>query len=229
MGFGILFLGYFITYIMALNTFGAAFRFAGYLIMAYSAKKLVDYCEKFVYAEYTALLLSLMSAARVVDEIFPIFNGIVADVFMYSEAAAILVYHVFLLLAIKTIAKDTDVDKIQISAMRNLFFIGLYYLLYIIGMLPLPIKELYSQTMGLPILLLNLAWIILNLCLIVSCYSHICDEGDVEMERKPSRFAFINNIRAELDAKQARARERDAIYKKEKAERRAERKRNKNK
>ena len=49
------------------------------------------------------------------------------------------------------------------------------------------------------------------------------------MERKPSRFAFINNIRAELDAKQARARERDAIYKKEKAERRAERKRNKNK
>ena len=78
--------------------------------------------------------------------------------------------------------------------------------------------------MGLPLLLLNFAWIILDLVLIASCYSRICDENDVDMERKPSRFAFVNKIRAELDAKQARARASSLQYKKEKAERKKNKK-----
>ena len=57
MGFGIMVFGYFITYIMALNTYGVYFRFAGYLMMAYSAKKLSEYESSFVWSEYTSLAL----------------------------------------------------------------------------------------------------------------------------------------------------------------------------
>ena len=219
MGFGIMFFGYFITYIMALNTYGAFFRFAGYLVMAYGAKKLSEYQTSFLWSEYTSLLLALLTAVRIISEFVPIMSYELLNSFVYAEAAVVLVYHILLLLAIRAIAKETDSEKIQGRAVTNLFFISLYYLLYLIGMIPTSFKESYESNMGLPLLLLNFAWIILDLVLLVSCYSTICDENDVDMERKPSRFEFVNKVRAELDVKRERARESALQYKKEKADR----------
>ena len=224
MGFGIMVFGYFITYIMALNTYGVYFRFAGYLMMAYSAKKLSEYESSFVWSEYTSLALSLMSAARIFADFTQLLPVRLIDALAYADAALVLVYHVLLLLAIRAIAKDTESDKIKANSIRNLFFIGVYYLLYLFAILPTPLKASYEENMGLPILLLNLAWIILDLILLISCYSQICDENDVDMQRKPSRFEFVNKIRAELDAKQLRARESSLQYKKEKAERKRKKK-----
>ena len=224
MGFGIMVFGYFITYIMALNTYGAFFRFAGYLVMAYGAKKLCEYQSDFVWCEYSSMVLVIMSALRIVSDSTQLIPANILDTLMYAEAALVLVYHILLLLAIRAIAKDTESEKIQSRAITNIFFISLYYLLYVIGILPTPFKESYEANMGLPLLLLNFAWIILNLVLLVSCYSGICDEHDVDMERKPSRFAFVNKVRAELDAKQERARESALQYKKEKAERKRNKK-----
>lgn len=224
MGFGILFFGYFITYIMALNTFGAFFRFAGYLVMAYGVKKLSEYQSSFMWSGYASILLAIMSAVRIVADFTQLIPTDLLDTLVYAEAALVLVYHILLLLAIRAIAKDTESEKIQGNSVRNLFFISLYYLLYVVGMLPTPFKASYEANMGLPLLLLNFAWIILDLVLIVSCYSRICDENDVDMERKPSKFAFVNKMRAELDAKQARARESSMQYKREKAERKRNKK-----
>ena len=224
MGFGLLFFGYFITYIMALNTFGAYFRFAGYLLMAYAATRLSEYHSRFIWSVYVSALLALMSVLSIVADFTQLIPLNIMNVLMYVEAAVVLVYHVTLLLAIRAIAKDTDSEKIQGNSVRNLFFIALYYILYVLSVLPTPFKESYQNNMGLPLLLLNFAWIILDLVLIASCYSRICDENDVNMERKPSRFAFVNKIRAELDAKQARARASSLQYKKEKAERKKNKK-----
>ena len=220
----ILFFGYFITYIMALNTYGAFFRFAGYLVMAYAAKKLSEYHSSFLWSEYSSILLALMSVLRIVADFTQLIPADLFDILVYAESAVVLVYHVLLLLAIRAIAKETESEKIKGNAIRNLFFIAVYYLLYVLSMIPTPFKESYQKNMGLPILLLNLAWIILDLVLLVSCYSGICDESDVDMERKPSRFAFVNKLRAELDAKQAKARESAMQYKKEKAERKRKKK-----
>lgn len=224
MGFGIMVFGYFITYIMALNTFGAFFRFAGYLVMAYGAKKLSEYESSFLWSEYASLLLALMSAVRIVADFTLFIPTNILDTLVYVEAALVLLYHILLLLAIRTIAKDTDSEKIQSKAITNIFFISLYYLLYVVGFIPTSFKSSYEANMGLPLLLLNFAWIILDLVLLVSCYSGICDENDVDMERKPSRFAFVNKMRAELDAKGERARESALQYKRDKAERKKKKK-----
>ena len=61
-------------------------------------------------------------------------------------------------------------------------------------------------------------WIILNFMLIFSCYVKICDESDVEMERKPSRFAFVNRFRTEMDRRQEKAIEESLAYRKSKQE-----------
>ena len=219
MGFGIMFFGYFITYIMALNAYGAFFRFAGYLAMAYGAQKLSEYQRSFTWSAYASLLLALMSVVRIVSDYTLLIPSAFLDVFVYIEAAVVLIYHVLLLLSIRQIAKETEVDKIEGRAVTNIFFISLYFLLYAIGMLPTSFSESYEQNMALPITLLYLAWIILDLVLLLSCYSNICDEGDIDMQRKPSKFEFVNRVRAQLDEKSARARESALQYKKEKADR----------
>jgi hypothetical protein len=155
----------------------------------------------------------------VLTDTIQLFTFVESDILKYSESGLVLVYHILLLISIRNIAKETDIEKIQINALRNIFFISVYYLLYVISFLPTPFKAAFEKNMALPLLLLNLAWILLNLLLIFSCYSQICDEGDIGMERRPSKFAFINKFRDELDAKQARARESSEKYKKEKADR----------
>ena len=61
------------------------------------------------------------------------------------------------------------------------------------------------QKAALPVwaLILSLATAILNSIMLFSCYGKICDENDVDMPQKPSRFAFVNRMRAERDERAA--------------------------
>ena len=129
-------------------------------------------------------------------------DGYVADaVVMAIRNAEIFLSCAFSLLmlwCIKRIADETEEKKISFGAVRNCVFILIYAVVYAISLLPLGFTKYFS----LPLLLVQLTWIILNLVLIFSCYAKICDESDVEMERKPSRFAFVNEMRAQSDARQ---------------------------
>ncbi len=238
MGFGLLFIGYFITYIMALNSVGFAFRLVGYAVMALALGKLSAYNKSFRPAQVGALVLVLFSVFDTATEIIAYlaenlilssnpFTATALTVILDFEGIFVLMFHLLMLIAIRNIAKETDVHKIEVNVIRDVCFITLYYILSIIKYLPFPFRESYVRNMGLPLVLLYLAWIILDLTLIFECYANICDEGDVEMQRKPSRFAFVNKFRNELEAKQSRAREETAQYKRERAERRMNKKKNK--
>lgn len=231
MGFGILFLGYCVTYIMSLNTFGVVFRLFGAVLMLLGCRKLSEYDKKFGPAAYSLIALVLISAIEcasaltgfLYDNLFisaDPFSSI-SGVMIYVDAAAVLVFHIFLLLAVFSIAKSTEVTKIENAAIRNLFFVGLYFVLRVIDYIPLPFQESYRKNFAMPIFLLNLAWIILNAIMLFSCYAKICDEGDVEMEQKPSRFEFVNKYRAELEEKRRLA---DEKYAKKEQERKNKRK-----
>ena len=231
MGFGLLFLGYFITFLMSMNTYGVIFRLVGCIVMCRGACKLTAYNRYFVPVKYAAaamILLSLLNSgyqlfAYLYDNMLISVNvasSLTSNIILYTEAAAVLVFNLLLYLAARKIAIETDVQKIVVSSWRNTICISLYYLLYVIGMLPTPFKASYNKIMGLPIMVLYILWIVFGLTLLASCYARICDEADVEMERKPSRFEFINKMREELDAKEKRARAADAQYKIEKAEKR---------
>ena len=235
MGFGMMLVGYLITYVVALNTYGAAFRLLGYAIMAYAAYKLASYEGKFklvLCAAIANVISSVLGVAQLVCKF--LYDNMLTSVnpfgeryvlvMTYVEATLVLVFQVALILAVRKIAKDTEVNKIELNAGRNLFFVGLYYVMSIVGYLPLPFKADYVKYMGLPLTLLYFAWIAFQIGLLGSCYARICDEGDVEMERKPSRFAFVNQFRAELDEKQERARASAEQYRREKQEKRKEKK-----
>lgn len=232
MGFGLLLIGYFVTYFMSMNPIGVVFRILGYLLIARAAGKLSEYDEKFKVAQYLSLLLGALNLAdgaikltgflydNMVISVYPVQATAVGDILSgYAMPLAVLVFHILMLRAIRSIAKQTEISKIITSVGRNLFFIILYYVLSFIAYLPLPIQETYSRNMGLSLTLLYLAWILLEHHLVFSCYVHICDEGDVDMSPKRSRFAIINMLRDGFAARQERSRKADEQYIREKRER----------
>jgi len=228
-GFGILFFGYCITYIISLPI-GVPARLIGYLILCFGCKKLGEYNESFRFASLSAIALSLFSAFQSVLLLFDFLYenllisndpipSVVDGVLKYADVILVLSFHILLLLAIRAIAKETGVEKIEAAAIRNLFFVSLYFVLIAFAYLPLPIRESFNKYLGLPLFMLNIAWMILNLVLIFNCYAKICDESDVEMEQKPSRFEFVNKYRAEMEERRRIADEKYARKQKEKKER----------
>ena len=88
-----------------------------------------------------------------------------------------------------------------------MLFVGVFYIYQIMMFFPIANDMLMSF---LPIL--QLIYSAINALLIFKCYAMICPEGDEEMPRKPSRFAFINKIRAEREAREQKAIEETKHY-----------------
>ena len=240
MGFGWLLFGYFIATFMSINIAGSFIRLLGYGIIIYSVNRLRKYNRSFNYTLLGALLVTLVSVAiAVVDGNKLLYDRLLVDKLIfgeglktllgYVEMGASFLFGVSLLFAIWTIAKETEVLKIVSGALRNLVFISVYLLMQIACAIPAEgVRNFVIQTgLSLWAFIIYFVCIVLNHLLIFQCYARICDENDIEMERKPSRFAFVNKFRAELDEKQERARESTEKYMKEKIQSRQRKKRRK--
>jgi hypothetical protein len=127
-----------------------------------------------------------------------------ATAFGYARYGAELVFTVALCVAISLIAKETGEQKLRYVAIRNLALYCVYFVLQIICWLPHEYVGTLLQITALPAVaqLAGFALILLNLLMIFSCYRRICDESDVDMPQKPSRFEFVNQMRAEREEKE---------------------------
>ena len=239
MGFGWLFIGYFITTLMSINVAGAFIRILGYGVIFFAAGKLNKYNRTFTYLQLATVLMLgvsvLIAAADISGFLYDemlisanVFPQAFKNVMGIVETCASVIFNGAMLYAIRAIAIETGVDKIAVGAVRNFIFICLYLILNLIAYLPFAFAKEYASVFGLPVWLFYFTWIILNLILIYSCYAKICDENDVDMSRKPSRFDFVNKFRSEMDDKEQRAMERTKEYKLQKQEKkRARRERRK--
>ena len=208
---------------MSVHQFGFIFRLIGIFIMLFGIKKLIQYNKAFYFAYRACTLMLLTSLALTVSGVYDILyellivntrfladdtKDLISGIDMVNE----LLFHGGLAWGIRAIAKETEEEKIAFAAVRNFVFLCVYYLLYGIALLPFDFIEDYVRYFSMPVVLLYFACIILNLILIFRCYMRICDEADVDMARKPSRFAFINKLREESDRREQRAIERTREY-----------------
>ncbi len=212
MGFGILFFGYIIMSVFSLNPFGALAQLIGYSVMLWALVKLSPYAKNFRIAKYTVIPLiatSVFSSVLTVSEKLGVSTSgfdAVKEMLNPVVAVLVLVFHFFLLFGIRELALFTELSKLADRATRN-FVVGVfYYALTLFGSLDTPIKGDFATYFGLPTLVIGLVWFVLNIVLIYSCYMWICLEGDENMERKRSRFEFINKLNDAFDKK-----EEDAI------------------
>ena len=215
MGFGLLLMGYFLGMVMSLNIFGAFFRLAGFALAAYAARKLSDYHKGFSFLTLASMLSVAVSVLGAISSLsaFLYDNMIISEkligdglatAFGYARYGAELVFTVALCVAISLIAKETGEIKLRYVAIRNLALYCVYFVLQIICWLPHEYVGTLLQITALPAVaqLAGFALILLNLLMIFSCYRRICDESDVDMPQKPSRFEFVNQMRAEREEKE---------------------------
>lgn len=200
MGFGLLFIGYFAASI----GFMSVLRLMGYMMMTYSAKKLGQYNTSFKIFEIVCGVMVLASFGSTVTDLLTMLMGedfVKASAIALVKNAEILLScacALVMLWSIRNIARETEEKKLAFGAVRNSVFVIIYAVAYAVSLLPFD----FTKYLSLPLLLVQFVWIIFNLVLIFSCYARICDESDVNMERKPSRFAFVNEMRAQSEARQ---------------------------
>ncbi len=235
MGFGLLFIGYFTTYFASFNSFGFLMRLIGYVIMLISFNKLRKYNRAFLYPMIASIFMicgALFESVITLGDFlyrnlliegasdiytFLSFQSIL-KVYFHIDSICILIFHALLLLAIRKISIDTESEKTAYAAARNLVFFAVYYLMTYIALLPFDFIDQYEKYFSLPVFLLYIVCLALNCILIFSCYAKICDENDVDMQIKESRFAFVNKLREKADKKEQAAADANTEYIKKKLE-----------
>ena len=220
MGFGLLLFGYFTASVMSLNI--SILKLVGFAIAAKGIKKLSEYNKSFSVLLYSCFAAILISACCSICEVsdFLYMNMITVDRIIplslanslsYIRYAAESVFTVLLCLAVCSIAKETDVPKLIYISIRNLVMFSVYIAAQLLCWIPTEAVSSFLSATALPVwvFLFGLLISALNCLMIFSCYTKICDESDVDMPQRPSRFEFVNRMRAE---REERAKERQKRF-----------------
>lgn len=196
MGFGILFVGYFVAYVMS---FIFIPKLIGYVLMIWATAKLSQYDLAFKRCIFILGLLSVMSVYSFTGSIFEYFSlesawfGVsVKSLIQTAEKAVSLIFHIFLMLAMRHIAIETELPKLAYKSVRNISIGMLSTAVYLLSNF-LPNSE-STKTIALAAFILELVWIVLNLMLMASYYRFICDESDRDMEVKSINIPIIGKM-----------------------------------
>lgn len=236
MGWGLLFIGYFLTFLPGQNAMLAVpLALPGCVLMLLGLKRLSLYCHTFHYAMWCSILPGAISVgvlvyALLARSVVPTRDGVTAwlryvaeigstGVFGLLSVIAVVLFHAALAWGVKELAMRVGVRKNAVRALRNLIFVGLYA----VGMV------LTRTVSGLPVAvsattaLLGLVWSVCNCVMLYSCYMHIAPAEEAEeATRKPSRFAFVNRWRDAYEQKTQKAIDADRAYHEKNARERRE-------
>lgn len=223
MGFGYLFLGYLVTFLLhtvanALGV-GSLAMILGCALMWTGLRGLRLFCKGFLWAEWTLYPMLAMGVYRLIGDLSDLFLW---DLNFFSKTSAatswiefflIMFFHAALLSAIREIGMQVELKKIASAAIRNMIVVFLYAATYVLYWIPNLVSETARSYLTLSITLLNLAWIICDLWLLLTCAKDIVPEGQEEPEIKRYRWEFLNRIgdRFEENMKKAADSNRAAI------------------
>ena len=231
MGFGFLFVGYLLT-----------FNFVGYngytdvfstLLMLLGLSTLSTYGKSFKAAFYTALPLAVLHAGGFVVALGALLGLFTptAELTTWLSVASLATKAVFLffvLTGVAEISRETDIPVLRLRALRNRIFTLVFLTLGILLETDLfPTQTMLLGIVAMLYMLLGLLVTFLNAKCFYEAYIWICLEGEEQMERRPSRFGFINRLNAFSDKMEEQTLARRAEDKKRKEENKQKRNRKK--
>lgn len=212
MGFGLLFIGYLLAFLMSLNAYGYAFAILGYYIIFSALQKLSEYKHSFSYSLFP---LCIMTILRILELIVSVSQKTGLDLYLASIIERVLgsstisilitvlsfVFSVLLFISITEIADSVELPELVKTGRFNIAVRIIYILMYLTAVL-LPAIFNINTGILMPVLLIyELICHFLALSLIYKCFFKICAPEDVDVPVKPSRFKFINDIRAKKEEK----------------------------
>ena len=133
MGFGLLFIGYFMTVMMSLNVLGGLFACAGYIMIIFASRKLSQYDGSFklllASSAVMTAICSLVAFCEVSSLLYryllipsPIVSEEVYNVLLIIRVILELFFVAIMCFCIRSIAKETGANKIMYAAVRNFIF-----------------------------------------------------------------------------------------------------------
>lgn len=223
MGFGYLFLGYLVTFLLHIVAsglgVGSLALLFGYGMMWVGLRNLRLFCRGFALAEWALYPMLGLGLYRLVEDLSVLllwnipFLAKAATATAWIEFCLIMVFHAALLSAIREIGMQVELKKIATAAIRNMIIVLLYAVTYSAYWIPNLFSESGKAYLTLSITLLNLAWMVCNLWLLLTCAKDIAAEGQEEIEPKRYKWEFLNRIgeQFEENLKKAADSNRNAI------------------
>ncbi len=229
MGFGPLLVGYIFAYAVTVGL--GNYLFAGMLIggfvMFLGLSELRKYCPTFLYAIVADILLILCSfyeTAVWIDGMFLLESWIgseaVLRAFDWAELAINLIFNISMLYGIADLSRRVEYPETRQKAYRNMVFVGVFNVFQLMMLIPNTVFDRDKGFFMTLLMIVQLIYAFFNAFLIFKCYAMICPEGEEDMHRKPSRFAFVNKMREKQDEREQRAIESTKEYFEKKLEKR---------
>ncbi|MCI8590588.1 MAG: hypothetical protein HFE77_07770 [Clostridiales bacterium] len=192
MGFGLLLIGYALTFCGAYHGVDIPPAFIAYGVMLAAFYQLGRYGKQLRNAGYFMLALTVIGCFKFVLQL----TGLGAQfglltIVIVVEACVLFAFYVFFLVGIKELAFEVELPKLAGKAIRNLWIVAFFYgftlfsNLYVKEMIPsavfLPAGSVFAVQQMAGYLLRALIFVHIG-----SCYRRICLEGDEDMPEKPS-------------------------------------------
>ena len=204
MGFGYLFLGYLVAFVLKLLAsglhLGALALLAGYGLMLCGLWRLKNYCRSFLWSVGLCGALLLTALYRLLIDLSGLFGwglapgGGVETAAAWAEFLLIMLFHAAWLSSVRELGMRVELKSISAAALRNTVILLLYAVVYILYALPLPALDGVRVYFNFSLNLLNLVWIVCNLLLLLSCAKNICPAGQEDPPPRRYKWGFLNRI-----------------------------------
>lgn len=199
MGFGLLFLGYFVAYLGSFLAEFSVFTFIlGAGIILFSLKNLVFENKMFVASAVIAFILEISAIlVAILGFMFVPETNMAYEIISLVYKWITYALNACLMIAIFVIAKEVDILKIKVMSIVNLIFISTGA---IVAFAYDFVNDEFAQlrlryiSVGAQIL-----FVILGLFIIFNCYMKICYEDDQNMQKKSSGIPFFDFLNNKLD------------------------------
>lgn len=208
MGFGTLFIGYFL--LLNITNFGYTDLISG-LVMLLGLYKLSSVNRQFKLSFIFTSIFSLIGAAELFLSIYAVFMptaevGAILAYFTPIRYLIIGVLSAFMLLGIRDVAGEVGIKKLMARSNISVYFcLGLFFLTAVFD---LPLLDALIAPKALIIIALILlvcvfTLIAVNLVTIYTAYMRICMPEDLsDSPQKQSKFGFVNKFRAHEEERQ---------------------------
>ena len=206
MGFGTLFIGYFL--LLNFTYFGLTDIIAAG-IMAAGLYKLSSVNREFRYAFYLSVAFCIYAvpelglfALRILEiHNDPTLTGYIS----VGSAVIVSVLTALIMRGIYSVSREVELERIPRMSMFSFYSAFGVYALYILCNAPF-LSDLFGSAVAILYLfaiVLLLLYVGFNLYVIYSCYMRICMPGEEDGRAEaPSRFGFINKMREEKAARE---------------------------
>ena len=222
MGFGFLFVGYLLSFnFVVYNEYTDIFST---LLMLLGLSTLSAYGKSFKAAFRAGLPLALLHAGSFVSATGALLGLFTpsAEFITWLSVVSLATKAVFLFLVLTGVADisyETDIPVLRLRALRNRIFTVVFLALGILLETNLfPVQSRLLSIVAMLYMLLGLLVTFLNAKCFYEAYIWICLEGEEQMERRTSRFGFINRLNAFSDKMEEKTLARRAEEKKLKEE-----------